>query len=367
MCPVVGAGGYDCKRDLRKPSCGGARRGGAAMTCENTMPVPSGAGDARLCDPEKVVRSDFSLASRDGVSTLAGYIWQAPGERPVRAVVQLVHGMAEHILRYEPFARYLACRGYLVVGHDHIGHGGTAQGPSSWGLMEPGSGADHLIGDVHRTRNFVAAQHPGVPHFIFGHSMGSFILRNYLCAYGKGLAGAVVSATGWQPRTATAAGKLVCDIIGKARGWQHRSAFVHNLADGAYERAFAPEEGGKLGWLSRDPDQRAAYAKDPACGFTFSVAAYHELFELVARCQRRDRVSYMRSEVPVLLIAGGADPVGSNGAAIPKVAALMRACGVRDVREKLYPDARHELLNELNRDEVFADVLGWFEGWLSVR
>ncbi len=319
----------------------------------------------RVCDLAQVTREEFDLASSDGVSSVAGYIWQAPGLQRPRAVVQLVHGMAEHILRYGPFAAYLACHGYLVVGHDHIGHGKTAQTPSCWGVMEPGRGADHLVGDVHRVRNFVAVQYPGVPHFVFGHSMGSFVVRNYLCAYGKGLAGAVVSATGWQPVTATMAGKIVCDVIGKTRGWQHRSNFVHNLADGAYERAFGPEEGGKLGWLTRDPAQRDLYAKDPACGFTFSVAAYHELFSLVARCQKRDRVSYMRSEVPVLLIAGGSDPVGSNGQAIPKVAALMRRCGVRHVTEKIYPDARHELLNETNRDEVYVDVLAWFETCLK--
>ena len=328
------------------------------------MPLVVPAGDC-VCEPGEVERVEFALPSSDGVTTLAGYVWQPVGEHPVRAVVQLVHGMAEHVLRYDPFARFLATHGYAVVGHDHIGHGKSAPTPSSWGVMEAGKGADHLVEDVHRTRRFAQERFTGLPHFIFGHSMGSFVLRNYLCAYGKGLAGAVVCATGWQPRAATTAGRLVCDVIGKTRGWDCRSAFVHNLADGAYERAFGPEEGGELGWLSRDPAQREAFAKDPACGFAFSVAAYHELFSLVERCQKRDRVSYMQANVPVLLIAGSNDPVGSNGEAIPKVAALIRKCGVRDVREKIYPEARHELLNETNRDEVFADVLAWLEACLN--
>lgn len=331
------------------------------MACD----ASSAQTDNYICEPGEVERQKISLASSDGESTLAGYMWQAPGMAKPRAIVQLVHGMAEHILRYEPFARYLASYGFLVVGHDHVGHGQSVSDPSSWGVMKPKAGADHLVGDVHRTRNYVQERFPYVPYFLFGHSMGSFVVRNYLCAYGKGLSGAVVCATGWQPRLALAFGRLVCDVVGGVRGWSHRSKFVNSLADGAYSRAFDEQEGGKLGWLSRDPEQRELFARDPACGFTFSVAAYHELFSLVGSCQKRSRVAYMRAEVPVLLIAGSKDPVGSNGAAIPKVANLMRTCGVRDVQEKIYPDARHELLNETNRDEVFADVLCWLEGCLE--
>ena len=321
--------------------------------------------DNYVCEPGEVERREISLSSSDGTSALVGYMWQAPGPAKPRAIVQLVHGMAEHILRYEPFARYLATYGFLVVGHDHIGHGESVSDPSSWGVMKPKVGADHLVGDVHRVRNYVQVRNPYIPYFVFGHSMGSFVVRNYLCAYGKGLSGAIVCATGWQPPVALAFGKLVCDIVGGVRGWDHRSKFVNFLADGAYGRAFGPEEGGKLGWLTRDPEQRELFDKDPACGFVFSVAAYHELFSLVGSSQKRSRVAYMRPEVPVLLIAGSQDPVGNNGEAIPKVARLLRACGVRDVQEKIYPDARHELLNETNRDEVFSDVLCWLEGCLA--
>ena len=209
--------------------------------------------DNYVCEPGEVERREISLSSSDGTSALVGYMWQAPGPAKPRAIVQLVHGMAEHILRYEPFARYLATYGFLVVGHDHIGHGESVSDPSSWGVMKPKVGADHLVGDVHRVRNYVQVRNPYIPYFVFGHSMGSFVVRNYLCAYGKGLSGAIVCATGWQPPVALAFGKLVCDIVGGVRGWDHRSKFVNFLADGAYGRAFGPEEGGKLGWLTRDP------------------------------------------------------------------------------------------------------------------
>ena len=321
--------------------------------------------DARcVCDEADVAHETFSIPSADGVTTIVGDVWTAPesaqGDQP-RAVVQLVHGMAEHVGRYDEFARFLAARGYAVVGHDHIGHGRSVPSPSSWGVLDHVHGAEHLVTDVHRVRAWAQERFGGAPHLMFGHSMGSFVLRAYLMGHGQGLSGAVVCATGWQSPAALAFGRGACDVIGATRGWEHRSAFVHALADGAYERAFGPAEGGRLGWLTRDAGRRAQFAADPACGFTFSVAAYHELFRLVGVTQSRSAARGMQPDVPVLLIAGGEDPVGGRGRAVPKVAALMRASGVRDVRERIYAGARHELLNETNRAEVFADVLAFLD------
>ena len=315
-------------------------------------------GEVLGAGPGEVRRGEFRLPSSDGVTVLTGDVWEPAGAgAPVRGVVQLVHGMAEHIGRYDEFARCLAAHGYAVVGHDHVGHGRSVGDPSSWGVVDHRHGADHLLEDIRRVGVYARERFAGVPHVMFGHSMGSFLLRAYLMEHGSGLSGAVVCATGWQGPAALALGRLVCDAIGATRGWQTRSALVHALADGAYGRAFPEAEGGRLGWLTRDEGRRAQFAADPACGFTFSVAAYHELFRIVGRAQSAAGARGMRPDVPVLLIAGGEDPVGARGKALPKVARLMRAAGVRDVRERLYPGARHELLNETNRAEVFADVL----------
>lgn len=323
----------------------------------------NGAGTREARD---VSRLEFSLPSADGASTIKGDLWlpagvRADGGRPdaAQAVVQLVHGMAEHIGRYDAFARHLASLGCIVAGHDHLGHGRSVASRESWGVLEPNAGADHLVADVQRVRTMLDKRFEGLPHVVFGHSMGSFVLRTFLGMHGTGLAGAVVCATGWQPKAALAFGRAATSLVGATLGWDHRSHLVDNLAIGAYARAFAAEESGRLAWISRDPAVRDAYEDDPACGFTFSAAAYHELFRLIGMAQDPRIVRGMPADLPILLISGTADPVGSMGRAAPKVAAFMRACGARDVETRLYPDARHELLNEVNRAQVEDDVVGW--------
>lgn len=323
----------------------------------------------------RVSRQEFSLPSSDGKTTLKGDLWLPAGAAgdggspggptsdlatdPVRAVVQIVHGMTEHIGRYDAFARYLAARGYAVAGHDHLGHGRSVDSRESWGVLEPNAGAEHLLEDVGRVHVMLAERFGSVPHVMFGHSMGSFILRTYLGQCTGRIDAAVVCATGWQPRAALAFGRTATTVIAKVCGWTHRPRLVDSLAIGAYARAFASEEGGELAWLSRDPATHRAYAEDPACGFTFSCAAYHELFRLIGMAQDPRIVRRMPPDLPVLLISGTADPVGSMGRAAPKVAALMRSCGARDVELKMYPGARHELLNETNRQQVMDDVANW--------
>lgn len=310
-----------------------------------------------------VVRDEFEIGSSDGVTSVLGNLWTPPRGQAPRAVVQLVHGMAEHIVRYDAFARELASIGCVVAGHDHVGHGRSvrdrANPSSSWGVLEPGAGADHLVEDVERVRRWLDAEYAGLPHAMFGHSMGSFVLRVFLGRYGRGLRGAVVCGTGWQPRPALAFGRVVTRALGLMRGWDHRSRLVDGLAAGAYARAFASEEQDDLAWLTRDPVARAAYRDDPACGFMFSVSAYHELFRLVGMAQDRSLAARVPHDLPVLLLSGDRDPVGGRGTAVPKVAALMRTCGLRDVEERLYPGARHELVNETNRGEVVSDIVRW--------
>lgn len=306
-----------------------------------------------------VARTPFELPSSDGATTLGGDVWLPPaGAAPV-AVVQLVHGMVEHIGRYDAFARQLAACGCAVAGHDHLGHGRSVASPDDWGILAPGLGADHLVEDVQRVRLMLDERFAGLPHVVFGHSMGSFVTRAFLGRHGAGLRAAMVFGTGWQPPAALAFGRAVTRVLAAVRGWGFRSRLVDGLAVGAYARRFAAEEGGDVAWISRDASAQRAYLDDPQTGFVFSLGAYHELFRLVSMAQDRPLVARMPHDLPVLLASGADDPVGGMGAAVPHVAALMRSCGVADVEERLYPGARHELVNETNRDEVVADVLSW--------
>ena len=304
-------------------------------------------------------RSTFEQASSNGTTALGCDEWLPPTGIEVRATVQLVHGMTEHIGRYDRFARQLAALGCAVVGHDHLGHGRSVSAPDGWGVLPAGRGAELLVADVQRVRLWVEEHHPGVPHAVFGHSMGSFVTRAFLGLHGAGLAGALIFGTGWQPAAALAFGRAATHALATLRGWDFRSKLIDGLAVGAYARSFAGQPGGRLAWLSRDAASRDAYEADPACGFTFSLGAYHELFCLIGMAQDRAVVQNMPHNLPVLLASGTDDPVGGRGRAVPRVAALLGSCGVSDVEQRLYPGARHELVNETNRDEVVTDVISW--------
>ena len=242
-------------------------------------------------------RTEFSFDSADGKSQVRAVLWvplameradAAAGEPSLgcfkpRGVVQLVHGMAEHIDRYDDFARFLADAGYLVAGHDHIGHGDTAAAPECRGVIGAEGGADAMIDDVEQLRLLVSQQvAPGTPYFIFGHSMGSLVLRSYLPRYGQGLAGAVICGTANEATAVSRAGNLAARAIAAVRGDGYRSGLLHALADGAYSRAIKDART-PFDWLSRDPAVPDAFMADEACGFMFGAGAYATLTELARR------------------------------------------------------------------------------------
>ena len=219
----------------------------------------------------------FGFPSADGTSTVHAVLWQSAAVaagQPPRGVVQLIHGMAEHIGRYDGFARFLAAQGFAVCGHDHIGHGATAATPERFGLMPPEEGADIMVADAHCLRKRVTARFAqGTPWFMFGHSMGSLVLRCYLPRYGCGLAGAVICGTAMPPRLVSKAGNLLARAVVAWKGPDAKSPLLHRLADGAYSRAI-PDAHTPFDWLSRDPAVVDAFIADEASGFMFSAGAY---------------------------------------------------------------------------------------------
>lgn len=306
----------------------------------------------------------FTVGSSDGSTVLAARLWLPPEGVEVKRTVQLVHGMAEHIGRYDAFARHLASRGAIVVGHDHAGHGASARAGCepevSWGELEPDAGAEQLVEDVELVFEAAPAETAGLPRVLFGHSMGSFVARVYSAVHGSGLSAAVFCGTGWQRRAELSAGLAITSVVGRLRGWSSRSGLVNGMAVGAYGKGFLSEQYPSIAWLSRVVEVRQDYDSDPACGFMFTVGAYHELFRLIEKSQDPSVVSGMPHDLPVLFTSGTADPVGGERA-VASAAAFLRECGVLDVTQKLYPDARHEILNETNAGEVMDDIATWIE------
>lgn len=322
-----------------------------------------------------VGRTEFTFDSADGESQVRAALWvplamertdSASGEPELgcfkpRGVVQLIHGMAEHIDRYDDFARFLADADCLVAGHDHIGHGDTAPTAAHRGRMHPRTGGDALVADVQTLRVLVTQQvAPDVPYFMFGHSMGSLVLRNYLPRFGEGLAGAVLCGTANQPEVVATAGNVLARAIVKVRGADSKSKLLHGLADGAYSRQVKNART-PFDWLSRDPAVVDAFIADERAGFMFSAGAYATLTELAARANSPAAYRATPHEVPLLFVAGDADPVGDCGRGVAKAAESMERAGAEDVTLKLFPGMRHEILNELGKEEVYDFILEWID------
>lgn len=302
---------------------------------------------------------DFSLPSSDGVHALHVREWLPETENP-KAVVQLVHGIAEHIGRYDPFARFLAGQGYYVCGDDHLGHGATAAGPEELGYTCGSGGWDRMVQDVRLLREQVGKRFPGVPYVLMGHSMGSFLSRTYLIRYPGTVDACILSGTGQQAPALVAVGRLIARLEKARLGEKGRSSLIQKLCFGAYNNRFRPVRTAN-DWISRDEAVVDAYNADPFCQFWPTVTLFGNMMDGIRFIQAPEHLKQMDVNTPILFFSGDQDPVGDAGAGVKKAYQSFLNAGCQKVELKLYPGGRHEMLNETNREEVFADVLAWLE------
>lgn len=283
------------------------------------------------------------------------YLWQT--DAPCRGVIQLVHGMAEHIARYDRLARALCAAGYTVAGHSHLGHGEDAR-EDELGFFGRRDGWDHLVEDVHAAHEMLLKRFPGQRFAILGHSMGSFVTREYLLRYGGDLTAAVICGTGWFPGPLCSVARAAAALCGVFGGWQKPAPLVDRLMSKDNNKAFAPVRT-PFDWLSRDTAEVDKYMADPRCGFLFTARGYYDMFTGLKSLSRLHRLAALPGDLPMLFISGDADPIGTQGKGVSTVAQQFRDAGVRDVTVRLYPGARHELFNETNRDEITAELIDW--------
>lgn len=301
--------------------------------------------------------NEFSYKSASGLCDIFAQSAAPADFGVVKGVVQIAHGMAEYSNRYAQFALELCKHGYAVYINDHLGHGASVASEEELGYFGD-NGPESLVEDMKQLTDIARQEYPNVPVFLFGHSMGSFLARKYTAKYGHLLDGVIYSGTsGSNP--AVGMGIALSNYMIKSEGKLQRSSFLDSIAFGTYNKKTAKKT--KFDWLSRDEKEVEKYINDKRCGFVFTVSGFKTLFSVLKEVSAKVWYNTVPADLQILLIAGDKDPVGDYGKGVTEVYKLLRKTGHTNVTMNLYPEARHELLNELNRQEVIADVVGWLD------
>lgn len=302
--------------------------------------------------------TESNFLSSDGRTEL--YYREYRPETEPKGIVQLVHGIAEHIARYDDFASFLADNGYIVAAHDQMGHGQSAGDPDTWGWFGEKDGWGKAVEDIHKLHDIMTSRYPGKPYFLLGHSMGSFLARTYIIRHRSGLDGAIISGTGHLNDVMILGSRVICAREIRLHGTRYRSGLLNRLAFGSYNKGFAGRT--DFDWLTRDEKIVDNYVADPLCGFVATTGLMRDMTEGIYTITRTKKIELMNRNLPILFISGDKDPVGEQGKGVIRAYKAFLKCGMKDVTLKLYHDGRHEMLNELNKAEVYQDILSWLSG-----
>lgn len=309
-----------------------------------------------------MVRNEFTFPSADGKTDIHAVEWLPEGQP--KAVLQISHGVAEYILRYEPFAEYLTARGFAAAGHDHLGHGSSVSPGGTRLYFGPKGSWKWVVDDLYTRRNLLGKRFPGLPIFLLGHSMGSFLARTYLIRYPGTVDGAILMGTGQMSPALIAGGKAVAALERRKVGEDRTSPMVDRLAFGAYNKLFAPNRTG-FDWLSLDPENVDRYIADPLCGGNASIGLFRELLDGLRFISKPENLKKMNANTPILFTSGAMDPVGDRGKGVQRAYRSFQKAGVRDVSIQLYPELRHEILNEACREDIYQDLYQWLSEKLN--
>ena len=305
-----------------------------------------------------MVRQEFSFPSADGRTAIHAVEWRPEGAP--RAVLQISHGVSEYILRYEPLASFFVRQGMAVVGHDHLGHGLSVAEGAPRLYFGPAGSWEWVVEDLETCRRLVHQRFPGIPQFLLGHSMGSFLARTYLIRYPGTVDAAILSGTGQMSPPVLAAGKLIAAREARKVGPEQSSPVVMRLAFDTYNKRFAPNRTA-FDWLSVSTENVDAYVADPLCGGNPTIGLFREMLAGLTFLAKPEHLRQMNRNTPVLFVSGAMDPVGDCGRGVRRVYNAFRHAGVRDVTLRLYPQLRHEIFNEDCREAIYQDLFQWLE------
>ncbi len=304
-----------------------------------------------------LVRKEAYFNSSDGENLIRTLIWEDDELTPI-GIVQLTHGMAEHIARYDDFARFLASNGFVVCGHDHLGHGKSIKERSQIGFMGECNGDKRLVDDMHILTKIMKKRNPDIPYFLFGHSMGSFCARVYAGHFGYELDGLIICGTGSVPSIINAAVDGIDALVNKY-GPTRRIDGMGDIMNKGFSM-ISDDKSNPLAWISENADNRLAYSNDELCGFTYTLAGYRDIYNLMREACDEFWAYRLPEELKIMVISGAKDPVGMNGKGVLAVADQLAGAGFEPTTI-LYPGMRHEILNETEKEVVYNDVLKFLQ------
>lgn len=312
-----------------------------------------------------MIQKEFRYLSADKKTKIYAVRWM-PNRGEYKAVLQITHGMQEHIGRYREFAEFLTKKGFFVVGHDHLGHGESVSSPSEYGFFTEKKPSDTLIKDMHTLRTLIQRETEHVPYFMLGHSMGSYMLRKYITIYPKALSGVIIMGTGSMPGLPMKMGMNLCRFLGKVRGWHYRSPLVKKLSYmGPYRQYDTTGKNIENNWLTKDLELAGKFFLDPKSQYDFTVNGYYGLMEAVYYDGQMKHIRKIPSSLPLFLVSGEKDPVGNMGKGVKKAYGQYQAAGISDVSMKLFKNDRHEILNETDKKEVYLEIYKWMKQHLK--
>lgn len=299
---------------------------------------------------------DFYFQSSTGRTSIHA-LKCVPDSKP-RAVVQIAHGIAEHIDRYRPFMEFLADNGFVAAGNDHLGHGKSIRVPEEQGFFAEKDGWWRVVDDMDKLHDIMSNEYPELPYVLFGHSMGSFLTRTYLIKHPDKYDGVILSGTGHQSPALVLGGNAAASVMAKLNGAMGDGAKLDSLAFGSYlSKIENPRT--KFDWLSRDAEQVDKYIADPLCGFVGKIGLYRDMMQGIKFITDKKNIAQMNKEKPVYFMSGNGDPVGDYGKGVVRAYKAFCDAGLHDVFMRLYPGGRHEMLNETNKEQVYQDILNW--------
>ena len=301
------------------------------------------------------MRENFTFIDSDN-KKINVYKWSPKGQ--AIGIIQLSHGMTENILRYDEFANYLNDNGFIVYGHDHRGHGLTAETKSDLGYLRDDEGFEWLVQDLYELIKKSKAENEGLPIYLFGHSMGSFVSQRFIELHGNEIDGVILSGSNGEPIKAVRLGIYVARLEMKKYGKRHTSKVLDKMSFGGFNNNFKPNRT-PYDWLCSVDSEVDKYIENEYCGFIPTSSFFYELFSGLKRIHKDENFKCIPKDLPVYLISGDKDPVGLFGKGIINMYDKLKKYGIKDIEYKLYKDKRHEILNEDNKAEVMDDVLSW--------